>query len=309
MAQQQSRAPQGYEKPGFLARLFLLLCLPTDLFDFRAFIKLAQRLVVTAAQAVVLLSFLLVPLWLLLVWVLAAGGSLEDIGACARDWRALMEAGRSWVHAAQAGGWEWQKLTSGGGWKLAGTLPELRTPEQWFALAKQIWPVALGGLVFFLTCDAIDAAVARREAEKQRGLLKPLHLAPMEQPTSASSRPSLKPSPAPHVPTTQLANNITANSHTQGPAPGVAGSDGKAVTGAHKRADNPLLREVRSAVIKLEHEVLGNEITGAVLPQEVLPARVSKLCEEVGVSCGEHPSLEEMAQLVKSVAEQVGVAL
>eukprot|EP00983_Pelagomonas_calceolata_P085560 1156585-Pelagomonas_calceolata.AAC.1 len=50
-----------------------------------------------------------------------------------------MEAGRSWVHAAQAGGWEWQKLTSGGGWKLAGTLPELRTPEQmmtwlWFAL-------------------------------------------------------------------------------------------------------------------------------------------------------------------------------
>eukprot|EP00983_Pelagomonas_calceolata_P085561 1156585-Pelagomonas_calceolata.AAC.2 len=57
--------------------------------------------------------------------------------------------------------------------------------SQWFALAKQIWPVALGGLVFFLTCDAIDAAVARREAEKQRGLLKPLHLAPMEQPTSA----------------------------------------------------------------------------------------------------------------------------
>eukprot|EP00983_Pelagomonas_calceolata_P085565 1156585-Pelagomonas_calceolata.AAC.6 len=43
------------------------------------------------------------------------------------------------------------------------------------------------------------------------------------------------------------------------------------------------------------------QITGAVLPQEVLPARVSKLCEEVGVSCGEHPSLEEMAQLVLEV--------
>eukprot|EP00983_Pelagomonas_calceolata_P085562 1156585-Pelagomonas_calceolata.AAC.3 len=67
-----------------------------------------------------------------------------------------------------------------------------------------------------------------------------------------SSRPSLKPSPAPHVPTTQLANNITANSHTQGPAPGVAGSDGKAVTGAHKRADNPLLREVRGVYVCCE---------------------------------------------------------
>lgn len=51
------------------------------------------------------------------------------------------------------------------------------------------------------------------------------------------------------------------------------------------------------------------QITGAVLPQEVLPARVSTLCEQVGLPCSEHPSMEEMAQLVKNVAEQVGVEL
>lgn len=51
------------------------------------------------------------------------------------------------------------------------------------------------------------------------------------------------------------------------------------------------------------------QITGASLPPEVLPVRVSRLCEEVGVPCGESPSWEEMAQLVKTVAEQVGVAL
>jgi hypothetical protein len=51
------------------------------------------------------------------------------------------------------------------------------------------------------------------------------------------------------------------------------------------------------------------QVTGAVLPQEVLPARVSKLCEEVGLPCSERPSWEEMAQLVKTVGDQVGVAL
>jgi len=50
-------------------------------------------------------------------------------------------------------------------------------------------------------------------------------------------------------------------------------------------------------------------VSAAVLPQEVLPARVAKLCEEVGLECSEQLSWEEMAQLVKNVAEQVGVQL
>ncbi|KAF5835210.1 hypothetical protein DUNSADRAFT_7752 [Dunaliella salina] len=266
MAQQQTRAPQGYEKPGALARLFLLLCLPTDLLDFRAFVKLTQWVVVTLARAVVLLSFLLVPLWLLLLWVLAVGGSWQDIFAGVHDWRALVDAGRSWMSAVHAGGVDWQKLAYMGGGKLAGSLPELQSPEQVNLDPSARWVVVL-------------------------------------------SRPSLKPSPAPHGLAAPHANNITANSHTQGPAPSAANSDGKTATGAQKRVDNPLVREVRSAVIKLEHQVLGNEITGAVLPQEVLPARVSTLCEQVGLPCSEHPSMEEMAQLVKNVAEQVGVEL
>lgn len=53
---------------------------------------------------------------------------------------------------------------------------------QWLCLARRVGPAAVGGLVFFLVCDAIDDAVARREAEKQRGLLQPVHLAPIEQP-------------------------------------------------------------------------------------------------------------------------------
>jgi len=58
------------------------------------------------------------------------------------------------------------------------------THTQWLLLAQQVGPAALGGLVFFVVCDAIDAAVARREAQKQFRVIKPVHLAPLEQPAS-----------------------------------------------------------------------------------------------------------------------------
>lgn len=56
----------------------------------------------------------------------------------------------------------------------------------------------------------------------------------------------------------------------------------------------------------LQHEL---QIVAAALPAEVLPARVSKLCEEVGVKCGEHPTWEEMPKLLKEVAAAVGMDL
>ena len=51
------------------------------------------------------------------------------------------------------------------------------------------------------------------------------------------------------------------------------------------------------------------QIVAAALPAEVLPARVCKLCEEVGVACSEHPSWEEMPKLLKEVAAAVGLDL
>lgn len=44
---------------------------------------------------------------------------------------------------------------------------------------------------------------------------------------------------------------------------------------------------------------------------QVLPGRVCKICEEVGIPCGPPASLtlEDMSSLLKHVAGEVGVAL
>jgi hypothetical protein len=38
---------------------------------------------------------------------------------------------------------------------------------------------------------------------------------------------------------------------------------------------------VRQAILRFEHAVYGNELSNGLLPADVLPARVRKLCEEV----------------------------
>lgn len=43
-------------------------------------------------------------------------------------WSGLVEAGRSWVQ--MAAGWNVQKLAGACSWKMAGSLPELSTPQQ-----------------------------------------------------------------------------------------------------------------------------------------------------------------------------------
>lgn len=47
-------------------------------------------------------------------------------------------------------------------------------------LAMQVGPVAVGGLLLFIVCDAIDAAVDRNEESKKVGLLRPANLAPLQ---------------------------------------------------------------------------------------------------------------------------------
>lgn len=72
-------------RPFATPRVFLLLCCPpTDALDFRDIVKLCQRAVVLAARAVTLLAFVLVPLWLLALWVLATNVSWQDLLAGAR---------------------------------------------------------------------------------------------------------------------------------------------------------------------------------------------------------------------------------
>ena len=56
----------------------------------------------------------------------------------------------------------------------------LCSTSQWLMLVMQVGPVAVGGLLLFIICDAIDAAVDRNEESKKVGLLRPVNLAPLQ---------------------------------------------------------------------------------------------------------------------------------
>lgn len=113
-------------------RLFLFfVCVPTDLCDVRLVTKLLQRLVTRLAHTVVCLGFLLVPLWILMLWLLAVGWTWEQMLSMLPSFEQLKAAAADWQGTSAAFS-SWASSVAGGGWRLAlsGSLPDLSTPEQ-----------------------------------------------------------------------------------------------------------------------------------------------------------------------------------
>lgn len=72
---------------------------------------------------------------------------------------------------------------------------------------------------------------------------------------------------------------------------------------------DPKLREVKMKVIKLEHALFGNELTPGDLGRDVIQQRVSKLCEEVGVTFDYVAArgYDDLLRLLRVVEEAFGV--
>lgn len=72
---------------------------------------------------------------------------------------------------------------------------------------------------------------------------------------------------------------------------------------------DPKLREVKAKVIKLEFALFGNELTPGDLGRDVIQQRVSKLCEEVGVTFDYVAArgYEDLLRLLRVVEEAFGL--
>lgn len=76
-------------------------------------------------------------------------------------------------------------------------------------------------------------------------------------------------------------------------------------------ADDVQAHKVRTLIIELERTVYGNELTEGVLPAHVLPQRVQKLCEEVGLAWenggSTSLSLERLLEILGQVQRELGL--
>mmetsp|Transcript_36505 Transcript_36505/g.81278 ORF Transcript_36505/g.81278 Transcript_36505/m.81278 type:complete len:376 (-) Transcript_36505:477-1604(-) len=81
--------------------------------------------------------------------------------------------------------------------------------------------------------------------------------------------------------------------------------------GVKRAAASGPVKQVRQLVMKLEAELYGNELTEGVLPLDVLPLRVRKLCQDVGVTLPGNEAaplgMEEMLTALQQVLREVGL--
>ena len=116
----------------------------------------------------------------------------------------------------------------------------------------------------------------------------------LPSPPSAAATPA-KPGIAP--------NSASKDAVTAAPGKPATGSTGTQGT-TTKAVD--AASQARSAVIALESLLYGNELTEDLLPADVLPTRVQRICEEVGVKYG-GASMQDLVKTLQEVKKTVGI--
>lgn len=206
-----------------------------------------------------------------------------------------------------------QSLTAGL-LKVLQLIAPVLAPIQWLLVAPFLWGirqlvlytdalvalvVALIGFAIMVTVDEIawsravkrdqqreDEAAAASSLSQRRA--HAMHL-------FAASKPVPPPAPA---------------AATAAAAPAAASASNpvsRSAAVSTKPKEDPALQQVRSAVIKLEAVLYGNELSNGVLPADALPVRTQKLCEEVGLPVPPCSNAAEMLQALQQVQAEIGV--
>ncbi len=300
-------AAATFEQPKGANSLFVkLVCVPSFL-DTKAIIRGAQALVLKLSQLAVLLSVLIVPACL---WHLRELARPHD--------------GQPWAQTARAVGptalvdlllllgaeaiverWRKAKAARGAGLLTAANIqqvvrgappPPPPPPSQRAAGAAPGGAPAAGS-------SSTQAADASHAAPQQASAAGEAASSAAASSSRAGSAPSAEASssttqaaagasaPAAAVTAAAAAAAAAAAPGSAAPAAAAGSRQSPAVSasGAGARpsaaaAGGTDWAAVRQLVIKLEFEVFGNELNAGVLPSDVLPSRVHKLCDEVGVA-------------------------
>ncbi|MEW5309350.1 MAG: hypothetical protein WDW38_001244 [Sanguina aurantia] len=230
--QQQQVPPPGFDPPrGVSSKLFVFLCRPSpNLLDFRDAVKRTAAVLAFASRMVLLVPFLVIPLWLLLV-------------------RTLFVADH---HAAAAS------------------------------------TLIFGAALLYLA----DASATAQAAATARSA------------TAAAAAPAVASGAA----STQA--SVAAAKRADGSAAAAAQQQQQpAASRAPVAAADPKLVATKSKVIKLENALFGNELSAGDLGRDVIQQRVSRLCEEVGITFNYSPAqgYDSLLWHLRGVEEALGV--
>ncbi len=173
--------------------------------------------------------------------------------------------------------------------------------------------VTVLGAAFFLACDTIAQRTSKQAAADKGSIVTAATISTyLSQPVSQASA---APARVGRVGSSRGPASSTDRANAGSPAPGPPGSAtaapaarsaGTPAQGAPAAASE--WAGVRKAVIALEYDVFGNELTEGVLPADVLPGRVRMLCEQVGLAYPEGSvTPQTLSELLAQVQRTLGV--
>ncbi|MEW5307380.1 MAG: hypothetical protein WDW36_009783 [Sanguina aurantia] len=272
--QQQQVPPPGFDPPrGVSSKLFVFLCRPSpNLLDFRDAVKRTAAVLAFASRMVLLVPFLVIPLWLLLVRTLF----VADHHAAAAS---TLIFGAALLYLADASA------------TAQGELRALRCAE------------------VFTSSDAADRL--------QTLPPPPAHPTSTAVPTSTASAAATARSATAAAAAPAVASGAAS---TQASVAAAKRADGSAAAAAQQQqqpaasrapvaAADPKLVATKSKVIKLENALFGNELSAGDLGRDVIQQRVSRLCEEVGITFNYSPAqgYDSLLWHLRGVEEALGV--
>jgi hypothetical protein len=175
--------------------------------------------------------------------------------------------------------------------------------------------IAVGGMTLFVFSDAAVKAAVRTEASRDAGVFKAGQPIPYAKGLSAPSSNAVaikaNGTAAPAGATARAAPAVA-------PAARSAAAPGAPVASAQQHqsasANDPVVRQVKQRIIKLERILYGNELSEADIAPDALHARVVTLCTELGVPCGApggsgaHDTLHDLDRQLQAVEKALGVA-
>ncbi|GIL79144.1 hypothetical protein Vretimale_16682 [Volvox reticuliferus] len=182
------------------------------------------------------------------------------------------------------------------------------------------------GLIIVLLSDWVRVAVDRADSARCAGVFtastrSAYQLSPAIRTSSITTGQSAavgKPAvgaggPASHA--SALANPAGGAVAGGGLLPSASRSQpSRAVNASSVVPVDPLVRQVKQRIIRLEHILFGNELTEADISRDALSSRVQMLCTEVGVPFGgpggsssSRPNVAELDQQLRAVESALGV--
>ncbi|EFJ40683.1 hypothetical protein VOLCADRAFT_99462 [Volvox carteri f. nagariensis] len=270
----------SYDKPKGLAALLLpILCPPTDFVDMQKLTKLLIRIAASASYWVVTLSFIVVPAWLWLLRHELLQDHRGDAAAVLALGLVILGAA-DWICSAAACAANARSV----GVFTAGTIS-----------ASQLLPT--GGTGRFAQGTRSPSALPA--------------LGPASKPAGGLAGAS---APAPYA--SSLANDLPGGGSRV--AASSAARSSQQTTGVNGSVGSqgpldPLVRQVKQRIIKLEKILFGNDLTEADISPDALSSRVRLLCTEVGVPFGgpggssTRLSTSELDHQLKAVESALGV--